>query len=242
MGHGPAELYNPSGFTICNKKIYISNTGNSRIEIFDLEGNHVGSFKLTQEPKKICADSRGNLLINFNWKNNMVHRFTTEGKRLDSFVPVSTNKDMMLRMFYDMISMTISPKGELFIVYLFRNKIDKFDKNGRLEFSVKRPIGFEHKALRPKKNSDGVHTLFGVPLNGAVVYSNDILYVMRIPGPDKKLKVQCDILNGNGKYLGTFRLPHAAAFLLPTENNNCLYIGDYENSTVHKYTISGIPR
>ncbi len=50
-GHDDGELYHPSNININNNKIFISDTTNFRVSIFDLEGKYIGKFgKLGRKP------------------------------------------------------------------------------------------------------------------------------------------------------------------------------------------------
>lgn len=232
-GSGPKELLNPSGFAIVDKNVFIANKGNSRIDIFDLDGVYKGSFKLFQQPNAICSDSRGNLLILYKQDNCLVHKYSADGKLIKSMVPSSKEKDMMIGMFMDMVSIVMAENDEFFIVSRFKNKIDKYDSNGKLIFSKERPLTFEYQSLRPTKSKDGGIQLMAKSLSWSSVYKRKVLYIMTSQGKEEENNTLVDMIDNTGKYLGSFIIPVSMGFIY-FDCRNKAYIIDSDESTVTK--------
>ncbi len=69
-GHKEGELYHPSNISIYNNKIFVSDTTNFRVSIFDLEGKYLGKFgKIGRKPgqfvrpKGIEVDRNGRIYV-----------------------------------------------------------------------------------------------------------------------------------------------------------------------------------
>jgi hypothetical protein len=228
----------PRGFTISNKKIYISNSGNSRIEIFDLNGVHQGSFKLNRPPKRICSDNHGNLLVNFDENNFLVHKYNEKWELKKSFVPASDNKDPMAGMFNNMISMTVTEKDELVVAYQFMNRIEKYSSEGKLVWSTKRPVTFNYKPLKPVTTKTGTR-MNASSLSRYVTCKNSIIYVITWQGYKEETDTLCDRLDAKGNYIDSFKIPLRCSFFQFGDRNGIYIINSYE-STVHKFEISGL--
>ena len=69
-GHHEGELFHPTNIKIYNRKLFVSDTTNFRISIFDLEGNYIEKFgsigKIPGKfarPKGIDIDREGNIYV-----------------------------------------------------------------------------------------------------------------------------------------------------------------------------------
>jgi hypothetical protein len=58
--------------------LYVANAGESRIEVFDPEGNHLASVTNSNEPCGLAVDSRGDLFISEKGTGNVVRRVPDE--------------------------------------------------------------------------------------------------------------------------------------------------------------------
>ena len=72
-GHGPSDLYRPSGIAYYNNFLYVSDYGNKRIQKFDLDGNYqetIGANVLTS-PRGL--DIKDDLLIVANGRDGLFY-------------------------------------------------------------------------------------------------------------------------------------------------------------------------
>jgi len=79
-----------------NRLVYVTDTFNSRVSVFDEDGNFLYSFdkvgreKLTR-PLYLAFDTRGNVYVTER-RNQKIYVFTPEGKFIKEFVPKNVNR------------------------------------------------------------------------------------------------------------------------------------------------------
>jgi len=65
QGHGPGEFVRPWTISIIKDKIYVTDTGNRRIQVLSEEGNFIRSYKIPVEyGTGLILDSKANLFLN----------------------------------------------------------------------------------------------------------------------------------------------------------------------------------
>ena len=91
-GNGPGEFERPEGIAIdANRKVYVADTGNNRIQVFDLnfefqfqfgeQGNGPGEFN---GPASVAIDRNGNVFV-VDRGNNRIQEFTNNGTFVKAF-------------------------------------------------------------------------------------------------------------------------------------------------------------
>lgn len=85
------QLNKPMGVTVANSKIYVTDTSNNRVQIFDYNGRPIGTFGKAgnaagdfQFPYGIAADSNNNIYVADMWANN-IQVFSPDGKFIRYF-------------------------------------------------------------------------------------------------------------------------------------------------------------
>lgn len=230
-GQGPGELNYPRDFIITkDKKIFVADDENGRIDVFNIEGLFLYSFNVKGGPQEIVEDSEGNLYIFYPYKNFLVHKHKKNGELVNSLVPMSMEKDSLMQYFYNQIDLAIN-KDTIFVVYKFLNKIEKYDKKGNLIFSIKRPLNYEYKGFR-RIEKDGIQNIFATPLTIDAVCKNDILFILTRASEDEI--TICDRINNRGQYKGSFIIPFPAGNI-NFDNENKMYLTNYEKYTVHRF-------
>ena len=65
LGENEGEFFSPAGIVVNNNNIYVADTGNKRIQKFDISGNYVSTIKheMFKEPRGLSFSSDGNLFI-----------------------------------------------------------------------------------------------------------------------------------------------------------------------------------
>lgn len=56
LGNGNGEFIRPSGLTYCDERLYVVDTGNSRIQVFDMEYQYQTEYKLEEEFSESASD------------------------------------------------------------------------------------------------------------------------------------------------------------------------------------------
>jgi DNA-binding beta-propeller fold protein YncE len=83
-GSGPGQLSQPYGVAISGNRLYVDESGNSRISVFDLNGNFIGMWGSKgpsgkyqfNAPKGIAIDSAG-----------LIYVVDTQNQRIEVFQP-----------------------------------------------------------------------------------------------------------------------------------------------------------
>ena len=171
-GKGPGQIkkaraidFGPDGH------IYVADTGNNRVQVFDREGEYIHSFgkqgsKTGQfkSPEGIAVNSKGNVYV-ADSGNHRIQIFNSDGMFFHSFGSKSKKvKDQtpQKKTFLNPTSLAIDSKDNLYVVDQENNRIQVFDENGN----------FIHVFGTLGKN----FSQFDRPVDIAIG-SNDVIYV-----------------------------------------------------------------
>ena len=101
-GQGPGELLNPEKIAIENDSIFVLNSGNSRIEIFDINGKPLGSFPFPRDRSSIIGEMyvyHNRVYLPVPGQDGLITVYTSSGNqivRLGKGIPPPTNKDIKI--------------------------------------------------------------------------------------------------------------------------------------------------
>jgi len=87
FGKGGAEdgqLAYPNGILLTRDRVYVSDSGNGRVQVFDRSGQFLSKLEGFVNPRGLAADSRGRLYV-VDTLTHSVTVFSREGTRLFSF-------------------------------------------------------------------------------------------------------------------------------------------------------------
>lgn len=87
VGQGPGELQDPRDFAISpSGLVYVADTGNQRVQIFDSAGKFVSGFQVDYAPRAIMVNSRDEVFLNgARYKEHIIDVYSPHGKLLRSF-------------------------------------------------------------------------------------------------------------------------------------------------------------
>jgi DNA-binding beta-propeller fold protein YncE len=131
LGSGPGELSEPRGVAVdARGTIYVADTKNSRIEVFDGVGHLVRQFggkgpglSEFNEPCGVAVDSQGDLWVADTWNNRIVH-YAAEGQ------PVSAIGQPDIA-FFGPRAVVVSNKNFVYVADTGNKKIVRFDRDGK---------------------------------------------------------------------------------------------------------------
>lgn len=128
-GSAPGELKNPSSLLIHNDLIYVADSGNSRLQIFTLEGIYVEEIKIpssrVKNIKDIAVDVSGNIYLLDGGKNSVV--------KLDkryNFVLSFGKKGIKNNELFSPQSIAVDKYGYVYVADDSTYKVKKFDREG----------------------------------------------------------------------------------------------------------------
>lgn len=230
-GKGPGEFLFQggtinSGFLTVSKQgeIYVIDNINSRVQIFDTNGNYLKSFKIPWTAGGIDLDNQDNIYLNGYSKTSkhLLYVFDNNGSYLDSFAEKLIENPDAFRA--NKIKFSINDMGEIFIAFSFWPLIRKYDINRKLiwekelnltPISKKIPEASKNLNLdNPKRSyfeshSDHEKELSGRfgPVTIGLTAFNDILFLFL----NSSLILKLDI-NNNHTTLFQFPVPEWSPF------------------------------
>ena len=139
-GQGPGELFGPGKIAISpNNKIYIIESGNMRISLFNLYGDFISSFYFSGTPFDMICDPSGNLIISYMiFKFYNLHKkelrerlfdiYNENGNLIDSFGKPTIFAEHPKAIYYSSVILEKNERNFVF-TYVYPYKIDFYDFN-----------------------------------------------------------------------------------------------------------------
>ncbi len=122
-----------------NKIVYVVDTGNNRIQLFDLNGNFIksiGGFGFTADkfdrPTDIWVQSLINIYV-ADYNNKRIQRYDGNMNYLSTLTS-NDGLDAQFQ-FYEILSCVVNSQQDLFVLDTGDNKVIKFNRNGQAERS-----------------------------------------------------------------------------------------------------------
>lgn len=137
---GGGEFDKPMAVTVANERIYVSDTNNKRVQIFDYEGNPIKTFGERgskpgqfQFPYGLAGDSQGNIYV-ADLYNGTVSKHDKDGK----FVGLFAEKQPSEKIFEGPAGMAIRD-DKVYVTDVKQHVLKIFDLNGKLLSTVGKP-------------------------------------------------------------------------------------------------------
>lgn len=139
-GSNAGEFKNPLALDMStNGILYVVDTGNHRIQLFDRKGNFqkmIGGFGFTEDrfdtPRDIWVRSMMNIYVS-DYNNQRLQRYDRNMNFLSTFQRNEAEADRF--QFYEVPSAAVNSQNDLFIVDHDENKVIKFNRNNQPERS-----------------------------------------------------------------------------------------------------------
>ena len=149
-GQGPGEFLSsirmdsdPEG------NIFVTDLGNSRIQIFTSEGKHKDSYILQSFFHFFCVQSSGTVIGSANRDisvdSKLLRKLDAEGNLLKKFGKPFSSGDHLLLLMVNNVSIENDDADNIYITFDYQNRIDKYSPDGELLMSIDRPLNFEVK-------------------------------------------------------------------------------------------------
>jgi hypothetical protein len=143
LGTGAGQLDRPSSvFVIASDKatsrsssssVFVTDTYNSRIQVFDTQGNYITSFGegTLDEPRGIYINNNDTVFITDSG-NNQIHMFETDGEYIESFSTQGSDIGELS----SPSDLYGTPDDSLYIVDTGNDRIQKFIKNDGFKYYI----------------------------------------------------------------------------------------------------------
>lgn len=241
-GRGPAEFDTLIGLDLFEDQIYVADSFNSMIKIFDKNGKYLGGFKTPFNPVNVVVLNKEKILVTNRPSprvdsEKLVYCYNSKGQLQWKAIDSSPAQD---RIFYTLINEILLKKddaGYFYLIWKYQNKyILKIDGNGQIIEKIMLDSRYPFKSVNlPLKN--GRQPITSVCWNCA--WDDNKFYFIAPAytedgdiGPGKEVLV----VNEKGQISGSIKFPHALRLL--TVNGQFVYGIDTEDE-LHVYQLEG---
>jgi hypothetical protein len=228
-GQGPGEFLAPRLLVRSEDYLFVTDQSLPGIQVFDhnLKFIHRIPIKIPIGDVQVLSDDRIAVVVLLFNQSGSIHVYDHGGRILKKFRYTERSKSSMM----DWVEIDFDSEDNLYVVYNFQDRIDKFDVNGGRLWS--RSL-LDIKKVKTKKIGP-----WNVPekivFKDIVFDSDDRLYILG-GGHSTNPSRDVYVLNREGKHLTTFTLPESSHCLY-IDSNNFLYSRANDGITLKKYRI-----
>ncbi len=229
-GSGPGEFREPIGIAIAENKVFVSDAGNHRIQVFDLRGNFlylIGSTGELERPMHI--DVRDGVLYVADFGRDEIELFSLRGKSLRSIGRSGSGPGE----FDGPGGVVVDESGRLYVADFYNQRVQLFGPEGRFirQIGTTREKGI--RAGRFNYPTD-VALLPGGVLAVADAY-NDRVQLFGVDGTFLRKWGGPFAMNLSGSAKGWFKTATGVA-AGPAET---LFVADFYNNRIQKFSSKG---
>jgi len=263
-GQGPGEFQLPLSIDIGEDgDIFIADWHNCRLEVFSSQGKYIRSIKLKTPVPRIRLLHSGEIAImnpRVGRDNSSYEESKDRSKPFLPLIKIIDESSNVLRKFGEGTIFKIFPlinggnrlvftnddDDNIYLTFLFQNRIERFTPDGKLVFKTSRPVPDEmhHRTAKMSNVYTGITRGIGVD-------SQDRIWIItctrrptkeEIPPEGLKLtetdRYRLDVIGSNGAFLKSFPLHHFCDDMRIIDDK--IYILDQNRSMrFYIYKISG---
>lgn len=228
-GQGPGEFLAPRLLARSDDHLFVTDQSIPGIQVFDHDLNFVRRIpiKIPIGDIHVLSVDRIAVVVLLLNQSGRIHVYDHEGKILRQIHYTEGQRSSMM----DWVEIGFDHAENLYVLYNFQDRIDKFDANGRRLWS--RSL-LDLKKIKTKKVGPWV-----VPdkiiFKDLVFDSEDRLYILG-GGHSENPSQDVYVLNPDGAHLTTFTLPETSHCIY-IDSQNKLYSRANEGITLKKYRI-----
>jgi len=177
-GQGPGEFKEPVDIWIEDNNLWVLDHSQMKISLFNLRGSYIFSFAVEIMPfaftffnnSFICSHVIGeNFLIEYELTGST-------SRRSGSLTSYDDIMDISRQNPFQRMAYLASDRGNnIFISYLYKNKIDKYDNNLNLIKTVKLSDGKKEPLIHKNTN---MYYVEGTEISSGINYVNETIYVL----------------------------------------------------------------
>jgi len=266
LGEGPGEFISPVNFNLDSEgRMYVGDARKNSFIILDNEGKEIRRFSIDRN-RILGIGSRCRLLTRnimimgltgsagmyksqYNEENfSIFHVMDLDGKVLYSFgKPITFEEEDVdwMMVFFD-TPFCVNEKGNMFIAYRYKNRIEKRDSDGNIMFAFDRPTSFKESKFHRENRDLNFANTFSIGID--VDIKKRLWVITLFKQPDEwskdwidKIKTanksfaMFEIFNSDGILLGSIHLPEDI-FLMRIFDDRLLIV-DPDRVSVSEYKI-----
>jgi hypothetical protein len=228
-GQGPGEFLAPRLLVRSENYLFITDQSLRGIQVFDhsLKFVHHIPIKIPIGDVQVLSDERIAAVALMLNQSGCIHIYDHGGRILKQIHYTEEKKSSMM----DWVEIAFDSGGNLYVVYNFQDRIEKFDANGgrlwsRSLLNIKR---IKTKKIGPWEVPDKI--IF----KDVVFDSDDRMYILG-GGHSKNPSRDVYVLNPDGELLASFKLPESSHCIY-LDSNDFLYSRANDGITLKKYRI-----
>lgn len=257
QGQGPGEFRRPWTLSIIQDKIYVTDTGNRRVQVLSKEGDPLRSYRVPVEyGSGMGFDEKGNLFVNtqgfrspkliaaYDNQGNLITEFgALEGDAIKYYDFILIKKQIKEGKIPDSFKndeLLISDnKGNFFAVHRAINKIKKFSSTGTLLNEAEIKVDEFHDIYKEflRKNEGEISQSIYWPL----IYINDLaidklgnLYLL-LNMPSQMIVY---VFSNDCEFLGKLLGVEDSIFRINISNDNDIFALSRETQFVYRFSFN----
>jgi len=240
-GEGSGALSGPNVIRYHQGKIYVSETYNPGILVYDENLEYQFKIPLTFTLSDIYVFSKdqiaGSTLIRDRDAEEgrylyCIYVFNSQGKEVEKVVYATDDQFTLM----NMVSVCMDRGNNVYIAYTWEDKIEKIDRNGKIAWSQSL-LGEKKVEIRKEEGADPIFGEYPLEATYKSIALDSRGYILVLGGHLSENSCQdVYILNLNGQHIATFTLPEPA-HAIHIDSKNFLYARSDKGTTFRKYSL-----
>lgn len=232
-GTAPGQFRNPIGIAYSGARVYVADSLNHRIQVFDANGRYIRQIAVPEQGRPMNIAARDGKVYAADYWNDAVLIFGADGT-LARTLGTPGKAAATPGRFNSPAGVAVGPKGDVYVAGFYNQRVQKLSPEGR----------FIRQWGHTGKKGYVEAGWFNYPIDVAVA-PNGTLYVadgyndrIQVFGPDGRFLRKWGgpfAANVRGTFNGWFRTPTGVA-LGPHGN---VFVADQENDRIQKFTPQG---
>ena len=173
-GAGPGEILGPADIAINKNLVFIADTENYRVSVFDLDFNYIKSIEVTSKPNRLDVDSENNIYVIYSLPlGPLVHKYSYEGEYLFSF---GKRKPEILDKISDPTTIAcdlcVNDSDNIVLAYKHYYLVRYYDSKGVITKSLEGDMDTDGLSLESLNNGDTSRRML---LGDIGIYNNKLI-------------------------------------------------------------------